>query len=306
MLHRPFGATGFSVSELGYGCAGWWGRKAFDEREAHWLVHRALELGVTVFDTGASYGQGEAEARLGRALAGRARDGLLIATKAGTQFRKGKIRRDFSPAAVEASVQESRRKLGLETLPLLQLHGPVIEELDEALFERLERLRARGDVRFFGVNSFNPAVVAHAIGLPVFDAVMVDYNLIRPERAPLVAAAAAAGKAVLAGMPLAMGYFRKAQLGGLRPRDFWYAARALVRHRQDLARGRRFAFVEDEPGWTGAQVALAHVLADANVSSAVFGATRRAHLEDCIGASGRQLSPALAARIAQAQDERAS
>jgi 1-deoxyxylulose-5-phosphate synthase len=303
MLHRPFGATGLTVSELGYGCAGWWGRPMFPEREAHWLVHRALELGVTVFDTGSSYARGEAEARLGRALAARDTGGLLIATKAGTLFRDGRIRRDFSPDAIEASVHQSLRKLGLGSLPLLQLHGPIVEDLGEGLVERLEQLRARGDVRFLGVNSFDPAVIGHAIGMPVFDAVMIDYNLMRPERAPLVAAAAAAGKAVLAGMPLAMGYFRKRRLGGLGLRDLWYAARALARHREDFQRGRRFSFVEDEPGWTGAQVALAYVLADRNVASAVFGATRRQHLQDGLAASGRLLPAELAARIAAAQRE---
>ena len=65
MLYRPLGRTGLTVSEIGFGCASWWGKPAFDEGTAISLVHEAMALGVTLFDTGASYSAGEAEPRLG-------------------------------------------------------------------------------------------------------------------------------------------------------------------------------------------------------------------------------------------------
>jgi 1-deoxyxylulose-5-phosphate synthase len=302
MLYRPLGRTGLTVSELGFGCASWWGKPRFDERTALGLVHEAIDLGVTLFDTGASYSAGEAEPRLGRALKGRDVSKLVIATKAGTYHAGGgRIARDMSPAAIVASAERSLRNLGLETLGLLQLHGPSAAELDDEMQAALESLKARGVARAIGLNSFDPAVIDHAIGLPVIDAVMVDYNVLRPEREPLIARAAAAGKGVLAGMPLAMGHTRPllARLRG--PQDLWYAARALAKHREELVRGRRFHFLHRLPDLSGSQAALAYVLANPDISAAVFGATRPAHLCENLAASGRSLPAVVMAKVRAAQ-----
>ncbi len=290
------------VSELGFGCASWWGRPAFDERMALGLVHEAIDLGVTLFDTGASYSAGQAEPRLGRALKGRDTSGLVIATKAGTYHAgRGRIGRDMSPAAIAASAERSLRHLGQDALGLLQLHGPAIAELTDDLLEVLAGLKARGLVRAVGLNSFDPAVIDHALGLRGIDVVMVDYNVLRPEREPLIARAAAAGKGVLAGMPLAMGHTRPL-LSRLRgPRDLWYAARALARHRDALSRGARFGFLHRLPEMTGSQAALAYVLANPGVDAAVFGATRPAHLRENLAAAGLALPDGVKARIRAVQ-----
>jgi aryl-alcohol dehydrogenase-like predicted oxidoreductase len=302
MRLRPLGTTGFSVSEIGLGCASWWGRKAFDEAAAVRLVHAALDRGVRFLDTGASYSGGEAEPRLGRALKGRNLDGVVIATKAGTRFDGRRVVRDIAPASVVASAERSLRNLGLETLPLLQLHGPAVAELQGELMEALLGLKRRGVVQALGVNSFDPAVIAHVAAMPEFDVVMVDYNVLRPERAPLIAQAAGAGKGVLAGMALAMGH-AGGQAWKLRaPRDVWYALRALKNHRADVARGARFAFLNDLPDISGPQAALTYVLANPAVSCAVIGTTRMAHLLENLEASGRTLSAEVMARIERAQE----
>lgn len=302
MRYRSLGTTGLQVSELGLGCASYWGKPRFPEAQALGLVHRAIDWGVTLFDTGASYSAGEAEPRLGRALKGRDTSGLVIATKAGTfHAGGGRIGRDFSPAAIVASAEASARNLGLAALPLLQLHGPALAEFTDELRAALTALKARGLVRALGVNSFDPAVIAHAIGMAEIDVVMVDFNVLRPERVPLIAAAAAAGKGVLAGMPLAMGHTAPLASRLRGPQDLWYLARGLARHRAEMARGARFRFLHRQGGITGAQALLAHVLAQPGVSAAVFGATRLAHLEENLAASGMSLSPDLRARIAVAQ-----
>lgn len=294
MLYRPLGRSGLTVSEIGFGCAGWWGKPAFPEAQAVGLVRAAVDGGVTFFDTGASYSAGEAEPRLGRALKGLDAAKLVIATKAGTfHTGGGRIGRDFRPASIVASAERSLRNLGLEALPLLQLHGPAVEELTDELVGTLESLKARGLVRALGVNSFEPAVIDHALALP-FDAVMIDYNVLRPDREPLIARARAAGKGVLAGMPLAMGHtnLKVARLRG--PQDIWYAARGLVRHRREVLDGARFHFVRP-------QAALAYVLANRGVACAVVGTTRPAHLADNLAASGMALPDDTLARIRRAQ-----
>lgn len=305
MRYRTLGQTGQTVSELGFGCASWWGKPAFDENAAVGLVHEAIDLGITLFDTGASYSAGEAEPRLGRALKGRDMSRLVIASKAGTLHAGGgRIVRDMRPAAIVASVERSLRSLGLETLGLLQLHGPAIAELDDAMLAALAGLKSRGLARAVGLNSFDPAVIDHAIDLPVIDVVMVDFNVMRPERRPLIARAKGAGKGVLAGMPLAMGHTGPLPTRLRGPRDFWYAARALAHHRRDLIEGRRFRFLHNLPGVTGAQAALAYVLANGDVDAAVFGATRPAHLRENVMASGLVLPDEILTRIDEAQGAR--
>lgn len=301
MRYRPLGKTGLIVSEIGLGCASWWGQKAFDERQAVKLVHAALDHGVTFFDTGAAYSGGEAEPRLGRALKGRNLDRVVVATKAGTRHDGRRVIRDFSLEGIEASVERSLRNLGLETLPLLQLHGPAAAELDDKMLAMLGGLKRRGLVQALGVNSFDPALIEHVVGLPVFDVVMVDYNVLRPERAPLIARATGQGKGVLAGMALAMGHANRQVLRLRAPRDVWYALRAMKNHRADVARGARFGFLSQIPDMTAAQAALAYVLSDPNVSCAVVGTTRMAHLIENLDASGMTLSREVLDQIARAQ-----
>jgi aryl-alcohol dehydrogenase-like predicted oxidoreductase len=303
MRTRPLGRTGLVVSELGFGCASWWGMARFPETEAIGLVRAAVDLGVTLFDTGAGYSNGEAEPRLGRALRGLDVSGLVIATKAGTHYAGGgRIARDMRPAAIVASAERSLRRLGVEALGLLQLHGPAADELNDEMLQTLEALKARGVARAVGLNSFDPAVIDHAIDLSVIDVVMVDYNVLRPEREALIERAAAAGKGVLAGMPLAMGHTRPLASRLRGPQDIWYLARALVRHRDELRRGRGFRFLHRQPDVTGSQAALAYVLAHPGVSAAVFGATRMSHLLENLRASGMGLSPSLLNEVRAAQD----
>ena len=301
MRYRPLGSTGLSVSELGFGCASWWGKAAFNEGTALALVHEALDLGVTLFDTGSSYSAGEAEPRLGRALRGHNTGNLILATKAGTYHAGGgRIARDMSPRAIVESTERSLRSLGVESLGLLQLHGPSIRELD-ALLETLASLKARGLTRAVGLNSFDPGVIEQAVGLAEIDVVMIDYNVLRHDREPLIERAAAAGKGVLAGMPLAMGNTRSLLSRIRAPRDLWYAARALTKHRGDILRGSRFRFLHELPEVSGSQAALAWVLANQHVSAAVFGATRLMHLRENIAASGVSLSDDVRRRIHAAQ-----
>jgi aryl-alcohol dehydrogenase-like predicted oxidoreductase len=297
MLYRPLGRTGMTVSEIGFGCASWWGMAAFSETEAIALVHAALDHGVTLFDTAPGYSRGEAEPRLGRSLKGRDLGRLVIATKAGTRFEAGRMVRDMTLPAIAASMERSLVRLGLETLPLVQLHGPGLHELTDEFAAGLQALKARGLVQALGVNSFDPAVIDRALALPAFDVVMVDYNVLRPERGPLIARAAAAGKGVLAGMALAMGHTRLQTLRLRRLRDLWYALRALKNHRADIARGARLTFLNQLPDMTGAQAALAYVLANPGVSSAIVGTTRMTHLLENLTAPGRVLPLEVRARI---------
>ena len=304
MLYRSLGTTGLQVSEIGFGCASWWGQTAFPEKEAMALVNYALDHGVTVFDTSPAYSGGNAEPRLGRALRGREASKLVIATKAGTRFEGGRVQREMTLPAIERDILRSLKTLGLETLPILQLHGPAAQELTPEFLAGLLAMKQRGLFQALGANSFDPEVLKAVIASPAFDVVMMDFNVLRPERRALAAAAQAAGKGVLAGMPLAMGHTGLQMLKIRSLRDLWYAARALKNHRREVTDGLRFQFLNHQAGMSGAQVALAYVLDHPEISCAVVGTTRMAHLAEDLAASGTPLPIALARKIEQVQGYR--
>ena len=300
MLYRTLGNTGLQVSEIGLGCASYWGKKIFDEAEAIRLVHTAVDHGVTFFDTGASYAGGNAEPRLGRALAGLTnKHDLVVATKAGSRITNGKRCQDFSPSGVRKTVEESLVRLRLDAIPLLQLHGPEIADLTDDLLETLSRLKNEGKFLHLGVNSFDMDVVAHVMTLAQFGVVMIDYNFLRPERDQIIKQLKAKGFAVLAGMALGGGLYRKFKIRGMQ--DVWYMARAWKNHRLDIRRGKAFQFLDKESGQSGGEIALAWVLRNPAISCAVIGTTRMAHLLDNIRASGKILSDDLLRKIARAQ-----
>lgn len=304
MLYRRLGRTGLQVSEIGLGCASFWGKQIFNETDAIRLVHAAAEHGVTFFDTSPSYSSGNAEPRLGRALAGLTnKNDLVIATKVGTQLdRRGRAYKDWSPATVRGSVEASLQRLKLDAIPLLQLHGPAVTDLTDSLLGALERLKQEGKIRHLSVNSFDMDVIAHVMTLPNFSAVMIDYNILRPQRAAIIKQLAARGFGILAGHALAGGLYSRPWLGNGSIRDLWYAARAWKNHRTDLARSRHFHFLNDEKDRTAGEIALAWVLANPDISCAVFGTTRLPHLLSILNASGKPLDGDLLARIERAAE----
>jgi len=302
MLYRRLGRTNLRISEIGLGCASYWGKRIFSEADAIRLVHAAADKGVTFFDTGSSYSDGNAEPRLGRAIAGlKNKNDLIVATKAGTRLGAlGRLYKDWSPDSVQRSVETSLQHLQLDAIPLLQLHGPQIEHLTDELLDTLLRMKQQGKIRHLGINSFDIPVVEHVMALPAFETVMIDYNILRPERAGIIEELAARDLGILAGMALAGGLYGRPLFGNFGLRDLWYAARAWKNHRGNVARSRRFQFLNEQAGWTAGAIALAWVLANPLVSCAVFGTTRLPHLLAAIAASSRRLDGKLMAKIEEA------
>ena len=128
MRYRPLGKTGLQVSEIGFGAWGIGGRTVeqtsygdTDDRTSLAALDRALERGITFFDTSAAYGNGHSEELIGRAVRGK-RSRAVITTKAG--YEAWDQPPDFSPSAIVASTERSLARLGTDYLDLLQLHNP--------------------------------------------------------------------------------------------------------------------------------------------------------------------------------------
>ena len=160
MEERNLGKTGIGVSRLGLGAAKHGDVHRQDQDVERWL-HHALDAGVNFIDTAAMYN--ESEERLGRHLAAR-RDELFLATKCGVHRAGGvpgaDIVEDYSRDGILRTVDESRGKLCMDVIDLVQFHGlPPVELLDEA-FETLMDLKVRGWARFVGVSADGPAGAA--------------------------------------------------------------------------------------------------------------------------------------------------
>ncbi|RKR91586.1 aryl-alcohol dehydrogenase-like predicted oxidoreductase [Micromonospora pisi] len=160
---RVLGRSGIEVSALGMGCwaiGGPWfagdqplGWGQVDDDESTRAIHRALELGVTFFDTADVYGAGHSERVLGRALAGR-RDEVVIATKWGSTFderTRQSTEPDWSPTYLRRAAEASLRRLGTDRIDLYQLHLNELDvDLAEPLLGTLADLVAEGKVRWYG------------------------------------------------------------------------------------------------------------------------------------------------------------
>jgi aryl-alcohol dehydrogenase-like predicted oxidoreductase len=168
MRFRSFKNTDLSVSEIGFGLwtisTGWWGN--FTEGEAIALMHKAFDLGVTLFDAADTYGNGLSEELIAKAFPNQ-RDEIVIATKVGYDFvthgeARGRgqreIPQDFSPDAIVRATDAALKRLKTDRIDLLQLHNIRMEQVyDDAIWTALEGLKSTGKIRYSGV-ALGPAI----------------------------------------------------------------------------------------------------------------------------------------------------
>ena len=300
MQMRSFGTSGLPCSEIAFGTwalgSDWWGETDPPER----LIGRALELGITFFDSGDVYGQGKNEEIVGRALAGADRDSIQISTKfgyvlgAGRQAHKESERpQDWSAAHAREALEQSLRRLGTEYVDLYQLHNPRMDAIEaDELFECLESLRDEGKLRHYGV-ALGPAIGWREEGLealerPGVSSLQTVYNLLEQEPgSDFLAAADERGDAgVMARVPTSSGLledkytlettFGEGDHRRHRPREW------LVEGLQKIER-LRFLVLEGERTMT--QAALQFILAQPGISCVVPTVTSLAELEEFAGAS---------------------
>lgn len=179
---RKLGNQGLSVSCLGLGCMGmssaYGTAQERDERESIATIHRAIELGITLFDTAEAYGPYTNEELLGRALHGR-RDNVVIATKFGFKFdTTGTIAGvDSRPENVHSAVEGSLRRLGTDRIDLLYQHrvdkAVPIEETVGAMAE----LVTAGKVRFLGLSEASAQTIRRAHAVHPISALQSEYSL---------------------------------------------------------------------------------------------------------------------------------
>jgi len=294
---------GLDVSEIGFGCSGFWGDRRFSEAKAIRLVHEAFALGINYFDTGHNYCNYNAEPRLGKALAellaSHDRSRMVISTKAGTLRRsfwgpKGSGT-DFSPDYIEAACAKALSNLGVDYVDIFYLHGISAELITDALLDRLQRMRERGMFRLLGINTHSEGVMRHIATLPgAFDVALIDFNVAQLDRLEAIQMLHRAGIAVMVGNVLAQGHLISGKIGRLRgAADAYYLLRAIVKSdARRLARAARHLrpALAAVNGMTAAQAAMAFALSVPQISSCIFGTTRLANLTEVAGASSKALA----------------
>jgi L-galactose dehydrogenase len=204
MQHRTLGRTGLSVSVAGFGTGGpsQMGQAAgldFAAQDA--LIHRALDLGVTLFDTAMAYGR--SEELLGRALADVPRDRYVVTTKLsltrdpadGGIVRDGADPDALIPAAeVAARCDASLRRLGLDVIDVYQLHGvppALYPAVVDRLYPALAALKETGKARYIGITETMAQDPAHrmlemAVPSGLWDTVMLKYGILNQSAATTV------------------------------------------------------------------------------------------------------------------------
>jgi len=312
MRQRAFGTTDLQASEIAFGAwalgSDWWGKTDDPVR----LIGRALELGITFFDTGDAYGQGANEEIVGRALGGVDRDRVQISTKFGyvldsdrQQHSEGERPQDWSPQHAREALEASLRRLGVDHVDLYQLHNPRMDAIErDDLFAELEALRDEGKLRHFGV-ALGPAIGWREEGLRALEsrpiaAIQTVYNLLEQEPgSDFLAAAAETGAGVMARVPTSSGLLEdKYTL------DTTFTGSDHRRHRprEWLVDGLkkieqlRFLVIPDER--TMAQAALRFILAQPRMACVIPTVTSMAELEEFAGAADApELTPEELARV---------
>lgn len=299
MKYRTLGGS-LDVSALGLGCmpmagvgANMYG--AANETESIATIHRAIDLGVTFFDTAEVYGPYSNEKLLGRAIRGR-REGLVIATKFGFRIEEGRMTGvDSSPANIRRACEGSLKRLGIDVIDLYYQHrvdpAVPIEETVGAMAELVKE----GKVRHLGLSEAAAATLRRAHAVHPIAALQSEYSLWEREvEAEILPTCRELGIGFVPYSPLGRGFLTgqirsRSDLpeGDYRLRDPRYDEGNFEKNLEIVDIVRRVA---ERHGISGAQVALAWLLARGPDIVPIPGSKRRETLEDSMAAAEVTLS----------------
>ena len=309
MNYREFGRTGWKVSEISFGA--WaigsaWGE--VDDSESIAAMHRALDLGVNLFDTADVYGDGHSEQLLARLRRERS-EPFYVVTKAGRRLDPHTAD-GYNKENLTGFVERSLRNLETDCLDLVQLHCPPTEVYYRPeVFAALEDLVTAGKIRYYGLSVEKVEEALKAMQYPGVQSVQIIFNMLRLRPAELFFPEAQKHKvAILARVPLASGL-----LTGKMTKQTTFAAddhRNFNRYGQSFDRGETFSGVDYDTGLeaveelrklvpegaTLAQFALRWILMFDAVTCAIPGAKRPSQEEDNVRAA--ELPPLTAEQMA--------
>lgn len=299
MHYVNLGRTGLKVSRICLGCMTYgspaWREWVLDEEASRPFIKRALELGITFFDTADMYSLGASEEVVGRALRDFAqRDEVVIATKVYQPMSDGLNDRGLSRKHIMKSIDRSLRRLGTDYVDLYQIHRYDYETPLEETLEALHDVVKAGKARYIGASSMWAWQLMKALGIQErrgwarFVTMQNHYNLVyREEEREMVPLCLDQGVGLIPWSPLARGF-----LTGNRPK---VGAPATVRGRTDTISHalynegdhvvvERLSELAAGRGVSNAQIALAWLLSKPGVTAPIIGASKLYQLEEAVAA----------------------
>ena len=290
---------GLAVSALGFGCMGMseFYTSGVSEEDAVAVIHRALDLGVTFFDTADMYGAGLNEMLLGRALRGR-RAAAVIATKFGNQrgLDGSFLGVNGKPEYVQAACEMSLRRLQVETIDLYYQHRVDPKVPIEDTVGAMARLVEQGKVRYLGLSEAAPATLRRAHNVHPIAALQTEYSLwSRDPENGLLAACRELGVGFVAYSPLGRGFLtgRIRSTADLAANDW---RRRLPRFQAEtipanFELAERLAALAKQRRCTASQLALAWLLAQGGDIVPIPGTKQVRYLEENVAALAIRLTP---------------
>ena len=296
VITRKLGSQGLQVSALGLGCMGMsWAYGAPDDQESLATLDRALELGITFFDTAEAYGPFKNEELIGRSLKGR-RDKLILATKFGWRFKDGKLDGiDSRPEHIREVTEASLQRLQTDHIDLLYQHRVDPEVPIEEVAGAVADLVREGKVRYFGLSEAGEQTIRRAHKVFPVTALQSEYSLwernLEPTIIPLLREL---GIGLVPFSPLGRGFLS----GAAKPAEEYpegdYRKGDPRFQGENFKANMRLAAVVSEVakplGATASQVALAWLLHKGDDIVPIPGTKRRKYLEENVGAVDLKLS----------------
>ncbi len=180
MKYRKLGKTGLKVSEISLGTwqvGGKWG-SSFNNKSADEIINRAIDSGVNFIDTADVYENGLSEKAVGRVVRSRSEE-VYVASKCGRQINPH-ISKGYTPDVLQKYVEDTLKRLGVETLDLIQLHCPPTEVYYRPeIFERFERLKEQGKIKNLGVSVEKVEEAIKAMEYSNVTTVQIIFNVFR-------------------------------------------------------------------------------------------------------------------------------
>ena len=310
MRYRKIANTDLEVSSICLGTwvfgGGPWGE--VDDSQSIRVVEEAIEKGVTIIDTAPVYGGGRSEEVVGRAIKGKSGK-VAIATKCGLEQKGSSIKPNLSAPFIREELENSLRRLGIETIDLYQCHWPDENTPEEETFSQLSQLIKEGKIKHIGVSNYDNAQLERALNVAPIVSSQVHYSLFKREiekdflpfcrkKGVSILSYGSLGGGILTGKYKKPPSFPKGDARSFfytyYREPFWSKAKALVSVLEEIAEKRKCSVSE---------VAINWVLSHKEVASCIVGCRTPEQLDQNAPAADWELSEEEQSKIQNEHDK---
>jgi len=316
MKYRKLGNSGLKVSEIGLGSWLTYG-SAVEKEQSISCIHRAYDLGINFFDTANAYNKGAAETVLGEALKDYSRSSYVLATKVFFPMGDGPNDRGLSRKHIIEQCEASLKRLGVDYIDLYQFHRFDSDTPVEESLRALDDLTTQGKILYAGVSEWTAAQITDAVHIakeknlrPLISNQPIYNMMVRYIEKEVIPVSEKEGIGQVVFSPLAQGILT----GKYKPNEQVPSESRAANEETNkwitsylndevLTRVQKLSAIANGLGVELSQLALAWVLRQPNVSSAIIGASRPGQVEENVKASGLELTSSVLEEIEAVLEE---